>query len=100
MKHSIEPNCCIIAVNANPEQLRKLLVFLRLSFKHHIQHLCKTSFYELRNISKLCSSLSLSDAVKLVHAFVSSRVGYCNALLIGKLQYISDQRCQDPDEEA
>ena len=68
-----------------------------LTFDTHIKHLCKTSFYHLRNIAKLRPTLSLSDAEKLVHAFVSSRLDYCNALLIGipsksiqKLQYIQN----------
>lgn len=54
-----------------------------LSFDLHIQHICKTSFFHLRNISKLRPFLSLPAAEKLVHAFVSSRLDYCNALLIG-----------------
>lgn len=69
----------------------------QLTFEAHINHLCKTSFYHLRNISKVRSILSLSDAEKLVHAFVSSRLDYCNALLIGiprkslqRLQYIQN----------
>uniref|UniRef100_A0AAV2LSV1 Maturase K n=1 Tax=Knipowitschia caucasica TaxID=637954 RepID=A0AAV2LSV1_KNICA len=68
-----------------------------LSFANHIHHICKTSFFHLRNISKLRSSLSLPAAEKLVHAFVSSRLDYCNALLIGipgrslqKLQYVQN----------
>ena len=68
-----------------------------LSFDNHIQHVCKTAFFHLRNISKLRPSLSLPDAEKLVHAFVSSRLDYCNALLFGisdssikKLQYIQN----------
>ena len=55
----------------------------QLQLEEHIKHLCKTSFFHLRNISKLRSTLSLPDAEKLVHAFVSSRLDYCNALLIG-----------------
>ncbi|CAM4639172.1 unnamed protein product [Leuciscus chuanchicus] len=68
-----------------------------LSFNTHIQLICKTAFFHLRNISKLRPSLSLSDSEKLVHAFVSSRLDYCNALLIGipgsslqRLQYIQN----------
>ena len=68
-----------------------------LTFEAHIKQLCKNSFYHLRNIAKLRPSLTLSDAEKLVHAFVSSRLDYCNALLIGipkksiqKLQYIQN----------
>ena len=69
----------------------------QLTFDTHIKHLCKTSFYHLRNIAKLRPTLTLADAEKLVHAFVSSRLDYCNALLIGisgrslqRLQYIQN----------
>jgi len=69
----------------------------QLTFDAHIKHLCKTSFYHLRNIAKLRPTLGLSDAEKLVHAFVSSRLDYCNSLLFGipgkslqKLQYIQN----------
>ncbi|XP_053170466.1 uncharacterized protein LOC128354229 [Scomber japonicus] len=69
----------------------------QLSFDTHIKHLCKTSFYHLRNITKLRPTLTLADAEKLVHAFISSRLDYCNALLIGisgksiqRLQYIQN----------
>uniref|UniRef100_A0A672HD57 Reverse transcriptase domain-containing protein n=1 Tax=Salarias fasciatus TaxID=181472 RepID=A0A672HD57_SALFA len=68
-----------------------------LSFEQHIQNLCKISLFHLKNISKLRPSLSPSDAEKLVHAFVSSRMDYCNALLVGipakslqKLQHIQN----------
>ncbi|TKS65387.1 hypothetical protein D9C73_028345 [Collichthys lucidus] len=54
-----------------------------LTFETHIKHLCKISFYHLRNIAKLRPNLTLPDCEKLVHAFVSSRLDYCNALLIG-----------------
>ncbi|KAI5104710.1 hypothetical protein C0J45_6336, partial [Silurus meridionalis] len=39
--------------------------------------------FHLRNISKLGNMLSISDAEKLVHAFMTSRKDYCNALLGG-----------------
>ena len=51
----------------------------------------------LRNITKLRPSLSFPDAEKLIHAFVSSKLDYCNALLIGtpstsiqRLQYVQN----------
>ncbi|MGH0161650.1 UNVERIFIED_CONTAM: hypothetical protein FKN15_041320 [Acipenser sinensis] len=43
----------------------------------------KSSFYHLRNISKVCPYLSLPDAEILRHAFVSSRLDYCNSLYGG-----------------
>ncbi len=57
----------------------------------------KTSFFHLRNIARLRPMLTIADAEKLVHAFVSSRLDYYNALLIRipgknlqKLQYIQN----------
>ena len=52
----------------------------QLTFDTHIKHLCKAAFYHLRNIAKLRPTLTLTDAEKLVHAFVSSSLDYCNAL--------------------
>ncbi len=53
-----------------------------LSFENHISHVTKTAFFHLRNIAKLRSMLqvTISDAEKLVHAFMTSRLDYCNAL--------------------
>ena len=69
----------------------------QLTFESHIKHLSKTAFYHLRNTVKLRPTLTLPDAEKLVHTFVSSRLDYCNALLIGipsrslqRLQYIQN----------
>jgi hypothetical protein len=52
-----------------------------LSFKAHINQACKTAFFHLRNIAKIRNILPKSDAEKLIHAFVSSRLDYCNCLL-------------------
>ncbi|KAI5622818.1 hypothetical protein C0J50_17696, partial [Silurus asotus] len=46
-----------------------------------INQVTKTAFFHLRNISKLRNMFSISDAEKLVHAFITSRIDYCNALL-------------------
>ncbi|KAI5619891.1 hypothetical protein C0J50_20553, partial [Silurus asotus] len=53
--------------------------------------------FQLRNISKLRNMLSISDAEKLVHTFMTSRIDYCNALLggcpaslINKLQLVQN----------
>ncbi len=54
-----------------------------LSFENNISHVTKTAFFHLRNISKLRNMLSVSDAEKLVHAFMTSRLDYCNTLLGG-----------------
>ncbi|KAI5085967.1 hypothetical protein C0J45_23075, partial [Silurus meridionalis] len=53
--------------------------------------------FHLRNIAKLRNMLSISDAEKLVYAFMTSRLDYCNALLggfpallINKLQLVQN----------
>ncbi len=68
-----------------------------LSFENHISHVTKTVFFHLRNSAKLRNMLSVSDAEKLVHAFMTSRLDYCNALLggcpassINKLQIVQN----------
>ncbi len=68
-----------------------------LSFEKHISNVTKTAFFHLRNIAKLRNMLPVSDAEKLVHAFMTSRLDYCNALLggcpassINKLQVVQN----------
>ncbi|XP_071239453.1 uncharacterized protein [Salvelinus alpinus] len=53
-----------------------------LSFDEHIKTtVSRTAFFHLRNIAKIRNFLSKNDAEKCIHAFVTSRLDYCNALL-------------------
>ncbi len=78
--------------------VENLGVLLDLSLKkNHISHVTKTAFFHLRNIAKLRNMLSVSDVEQLVHAFMTSRLDYCNALLsvcpaysINKLQIVQN----------
>ena len=54
-----------------------------LAFDEHITNITRIAFLHLRNIAKLRNALSLQDAETLVHAFITSRLDYCNALLSG-----------------
>ena len=54
-----------------------------MSFHSHIKQTSKIAFFHLRNIAKVRRILSQSDAEKLVHAFVTSRLDYCNSILSG-----------------
>uniref|UniRef100_A0A8D0D0W2 Reverse transcriptase domain-containing protein n=1 Tax=Sander lucioperca TaxID=283035 RepID=A0A8D0D0W2_SANLU len=54
-----------------------------LSFHAHLKQTSRTAFFHLRNIAKIRNILSQNDAEKLVHAFVTSRLDYCNSLLSG-----------------
>lgn len=51
-----------------------------MSFEHHSKQLTKNCFYQLRKISKLRSIVSKDDLELIIHAFVSSRLDYCNSL--------------------
>ncbi|XP_078025737.1 uncharacterized protein LOC144463844 [Epinephelus lanceolatus] len=54
-----------------------------LSFNSHLKQTSRTAFFHLRNIAKIRPILTRKDAEKLVHAFVTSRLDYCNSLLSG-----------------
>ncbi len=54
-----------------------------LSFDSHVSSICKTTFFHLKNISKLRPMLSMSNAEMLIHVLMTSRLDYCNALLGG-----------------
>ncbi|MGL4878764.1 hypothetical protein, partial [Paraclostridium dentum] len=51
-----------------------------LSFEHHITKLVQSCFYHLRNIAKIRPMLNFNDAETIIHAFISSRLDYCNSL--------------------
>ena len=57
----------------------------------------KAAFYHLRNIAKIRKFISPSATEVLIHAFVISKLDFCNALLhglpkyqISKLQYVQN----------
>ena len=52
-----------------------------LSLDKHVTQICKSSFYSIRNISRIRKFLSLQTAKILVHAFVTSKLDNCNSLL-------------------
>lgn len=51
-----------------------------LHFDTHIKTVTRTCFFHLRNIAKLRSVVSFSELEMIIHAFVSSRLDYCNSL--------------------
>ena len=68
-----------------------------LSFLPHVNQITKTAFFHLKNIARLRPSLSFSAAETLIHAFITSRLDYCNGILYGitsktlnKLQYVQN----------
>ena len=54
-----------------------------LSMTSHISTICRTAYMHLHNISHIRRYLTIDATKALVHAFVTSRLDYGNALLIG-----------------
>jgi hypothetical protein len=81
-QHNFNIVGCPVTLSATVKDLGVILD-CNLSFEKHISYVTKTAFFHLRNIAKLRNMLSVSDAEKLVHAFMTSRLDYCNALLAG-----------------
>nr|XP_061839065.1 uncharacterized protein LOC133621161 isoform X1 [Nerophis lumbriciformis]XP_061839075.1 uncharacterized protein LOC133621161 isoform X1 [Nerophis lumbriciformis] len=52
-------------------------------FEKQISSVVQKSFYQLRQIAKVKPLLSRHDLEKLIHAFISTRLDYCNALYVG-----------------
>ncbi len=66
-------------------QVKNLVVILEtdLSFSIHVKSVTKSAYYHLKNIAGIRCFVSSQDLEKLVHAFITSRVDYCNGLLTG-----------------
>ncbi len=54
-----------------------------LNMDAHIQRLCQTSVGHLMNIADVRRCLTKEAAETLIHAFVTSRLDFCNGLLFG-----------------
>ena len=55
----------------------------QLSMADHVTAVCKSCFFQLRLLRLIRSCLTMDSAKTLVHAFISSRLDYCNSLLVG-----------------
>jgi len=73
----------------------------QLSMADHITVVCKSCFFQLRQLHLIRSYLTMDSAKTLVHAFISVRLDYCNSLLVGaadciiqKLQAVQNAAAQ------
>ncbi len=58
-----------------------------MNFECQIRSICRAANLHLRNISAVRPFLTESAAEQLVHAFITSRLDYCNSLLYGLPDY-------------
>jgi hypothetical protein len=54
-----------------------------LNMSNHVTSICKSASFQLYKIRKIRNYLSQEAAAQLIHAFVTSRLDYCNSLLSG-----------------
>uniref|UniRef100_A0A3B3H962 Reverse transcriptase domain-containing protein n=1 Tax=Oryzias latipes TaxID=8090 RepID=A0A3B3H962_ORYLA len=73
--HNFKPSQCVRNLG--------VLFDSELNFIPHIKNVVKTGFYHLKNIARVRPFLSLASTEVLMHAFIFSRLDYCNALLSG-----------------
>jgi hypothetical protein len=66
-------------------KVKNLGVFFdpHLTMEKHINSICQSSAYHLRNIGKIEKYLTKESLLKVIHAFVSSRLDCNNSLLFG-----------------
>lgn len=62
-----------------------------MSMSNHINMICKSSFYHLRNISRIRKFLSVKSTEILVHSFISAKLDNCNSLLYGLPKSLIDR---------
>ena len=65
----------------------KVIVLFQYEYRVHVR---ATSFYWLRQLRRVRRSLDSESAATLVHAFVTSRVDQCNAILAGATKSVTD----------
>ena len=58
-----------------------------MSFHAHVSSICRSSFNHHRNLSRIRKYLTKESAAVAVHALVTSKLDYCNALLDGLPKY-------------
>ena len=59
----------------------------KLTIAIYISKTCNSAFYYLYNLVRIRKYLSKDNTKTLIHAFISSRVDYCNSVLYGLPEY-------------
>lgn len=54
----------------------------KLNFEDHFNYIIQTCNYQLRKLSSIMKFLDIETANMLIHAFITSRLDYCNSLFV------------------
>ena len=52
-----------------------------LDINADITHVCRVAYIHLSNVRKIRNMLTDEAASQLIHAFITSRIDYCNSIL-------------------
>ena len=61
-----------------------------LNLESHINNVCRSAYFHLRNIGSVRNMLSDDACSQLIHALVTVRIDYCNSLVYGLPEYSLD----------
>ena len=62
-----------------------------LLIERQVSRLCQVCYFYLRQLRTVRRSLTKESLLTLVHAFVTSRIDHCNAVLYGSSAYLLDR---------
>jgi hypothetical protein len=63
-----------------------------LTLRSHVSSVVSSCFYQLKQLGRVQKSISRDNMKTLLHAFVSSRLDYCNSLLAGQPTCLLDYK--------
>lgn len=85
---------------AKTSKMARLLGVLldeHLDLDKHVQSMCRSAWYHLKNISRIRRCLPDEACERLIHAFITTKIDYCNGLLyaLPKKTILKIQRVQN-----
>ena len=77
------------AINSSSQCRNLGIIFdCNLNMKQHVLTVCKSVSFKLRQIGLIRKYLSTNTCSTLIHAFITSRIDYCNSLLVNLPKYL------------
>ena len=74
-----------LKITISSENVRDLGVIIdnKLNMQQHIRKTCRAAAFGISKIGKIRKFLNRQSTEKLIHAFVTSHLDYCNSLYSG-----------------
>ena len=78
----------LIQLSQHVRDILGVIFYCTLSVRSQVNSVVKSAFYQLWNIACIKKHLSPKTIELLVHAFVSSKLDFCNSLLYGMPKHL------------